>query len=215
VVAAAVAVPFWVAPRGTNEHGPPPVAAPASPPDLRDLKIAVDKRGSIQRGVSDSQSRLLVTGGVDQVQDALPPLTDDDFFMLRGRFDQPVYSYLVWFDTQGKFEVTDASPERQAQLIFPSNDKVALRVNPKDHKGVHLLMVVASDRPPAEGEPLLEQALRDMGRPPKTLPRLWAVRGGEKVPNVGDEGSFAYLARVERGLPPGFHAVYSFWLQTK
>src|SRR5207248_5134356 len=98
-------------------------------------------------------------------------------------------------------EVTDSVPRPQADLAYPSDGKWQT-VNPADRKGVHLLMLLAADVAPAEGRPELERRLRDIGRPPQTLPRLWAVRGGgERLEGAGEEFDQAYLARIRRNLP--------------
>jgi hypothetical protein len=215
LVASAVAVPsFWIMYRAASGSVPTPLSAPASSPDLKDLTIAVGTWEN-KRRVSEPRLRPLVAGGADQVLEALPPLSDRDAFRLYGTFDRPVYWYLVWFDTEGQFEINDASAERQVDLTYPSDDKWQ-PVNPKDRKGIHLLMLVAGDRPPAEGKSELQQSLGNLGRPPQTLPRLWAVRGGgERIIDGGEEITLDYLAGVRRKLPPEFHAVYSLWLQTQ
>jgi Domain of unknown function (DUF4062) len=214
VAAATVAATYWLTPRGTNGPDLTSFAAAASPPDLKDLTIAIGAWEN-KRRVSEPQFRRLVAGGADQVLEALPPLTDRDAFRLYGTFDRPVYWYLAWFDTEGQFEVNDACPERQVELKYPSDDRWQ-PVNPTDRKGIHLLMLVAGDRPSVEGKPELQQTLGNLGRPPQTLPPLWAVRGGgERIADGGEKTTLDYLAGIRRKLPPGFHAVYSLWLQTE
>jgi len=214
VAAGAMAAPYWLTPRSGPDPGPAPRAAPASSPDLKDLEIAVGAWEN-KRRVSEPQVQRLVAGGTDQVLGALPPVTDRDAFRLYGMFDRPVYWYLAWIDTEGQFEVNDASPERQEQLLYPSDGKWQT-VNPADRKGIHLLMLVTGERPPAEGRPALQQALGSLGRPPQSTPRLWAVRGGgERVSDGGEGINLDFLAGVRRKLPPGFRVAYSIWLQTE
>jgi hypothetical protein len=209
LIAAAVASAwFWIVHRDTGRVERSATALQLLAPNLKDLDIAV---------VPEERRRKLVVGGVDQILEPLPPLTDRDRFMLSGTFNRPVYWYMLWFDTEARFEVDDwsRSPERQIDLRYPSRRTGVKAVNPQDAKGIHLLMLVASDSTPAEGKPELERALGGIGRPPQTLPRLWGLRGGVLAANVGEEVSFDYLDRVQRGLPPSFHPVYSIWLQTK
>jgi hypothetical protein len=204
---------FWLAHLLSSPAPSQPL--PTSLPDLRELTIGVRSGGKDGRAVEGPQTRKLMDSGIDQVQEPLPPLTGSDSFRFYGTFGRAVYWYLVWFDTGGRFEINDASPQPQAELAYPSDGKWQT-VDPKDPKGVHLLMLIVADVPPDEARPQLERQLGDIGRPPQALPRRWAVRGGgERLDGAEDEFDLAYLSRIRRQLPQGFQPAYCVWLQTR
>ncbi len=145
------------------------------------------------------------------------PLRQTAAFRISGRFAQPTYWYLVWFDSAGAISVEQWSPRLQQDLQYPPDESVFQTINPSDPEGVHLLLLVTSDAEPKQGRSLLQQRLSQRGEPSTpTMPR-WASLLGIRGP--GKRVVIPQPRRVREAvaheLPPGFQPAFAIFLKTE
>jgi hypothetical protein len=94
---------------------------------------------------------------------ALEPLQPHDDFKLIVQFSQPIYWYLVWFDTAGIVSIAAHSPRKTDTMVYPADTKpdnsTFMPVNPSDPEGKHWLALIVGDRPARGGSSILEEQL--------------------------------------------------------
>jgi hypothetical protein len=161
-----------------------------------------------------SIQKLAIEPGAGKSRPELDPLASDDDFKIRVEFNRPTHWCLVWIDTAGVVDVVTHSQQPERLAEYPAGDNL-VGVNPRDPPGVHLLLLLASNRKPQEFQDEVRQRLDDVG-PPPTVPYSQDVRvrgaGAEKQTRANlDPG---YWERLKQRLPVGVYGVNQIYLPT-
>jgi serine/threonine-protein kinase len=158
-------------------------------------------------GPPESPARWeLVKNGKELDVGVHPSLGADDYFKLSGQFDRATGWSLVWIDTNGTASLI-ASSAKGRNVEYPSTEDMD-RVNPKDPKGVHLILLLSGPLPASA----IQHDLAGLGAPPNVE---WAgmLRGVEGAPKPA-QLPLDYLRKVASQLPAGVEPVYALFLRT-
>ena len=145
----------------------------------------------------------------------LPALRPGDDFKFFAEFSRPSPWYLVWIDTNGLVEIAAKSDGPREIVQYPVRDDRMVGVNPQDPLGVHLLLLVVSDRPADDVVHELLANLRKAGRPDAVLEETPSGSRG-----AGSEATITtvlrpdYLRQIEINLPPEAQWAQQLYLRT-
>jgi hypothetical protein len=172
-----------------------------------------------RNGDDNSIEKLTLTDRHDETGIALRPLGPNDDFKLHAEFNRPADWCLVWLDTKGQVQITARSECAEKVVDYPLGNHRLVRVDPHDPAGIHLLLLLTSDRPPREIAGDIEHCLADIGPPPrvelgKDTP-VGITRGAGSVQTTTANLDSAYFQRVERQLPSTVHWVHRLYLPTQ
>ena len=142
------------------------------------------------------------------------PLLARRDFKLQAEFNRHTYWYLAWIDTKGTAQIAARSEHPEKTLEYPQRNQL-VAVDPKDPPGLHLLLILASDRPPQEVEPELQQRLAAVGPPMLADGKLLSVavsRGAGSIHPTQATLDPDYFARIESRLPGMVRWVHQLYL---
>jgi serine/threonine protein kinase len=183
------------------------------PPELVELEFFVERPVAGQEPAIDH--RLLVRQGLERDAASIDPLKPADHLKLIGRFREPTNWYLLWIDTNGVAGVVSASGEKSADFSYPAG-RAFQHVDPKDPPGVHVLILLASERELDPVQDELVAALRDVGPPPRQMPPRWAIelRGPGELVTSARPIATLYLRDIKKRLPASLHPIQAVFFGT-
>jgi hypothetical protein len=161
--------------------------------------------------------RLTLTSRHDGHEAALRPLGLRDDFKFHAALNRPSNWYLVWLDTNGRVEIAARSEQPEKIVQYPAGNKM-VSVDPDDPAGLHLLLLLVSDRPSGDIVSELQESLADVGAPRMTAgqpPPLALTRGSGSIQATTVNLDPDYFRRVEEKLPRRVRWVQQLYLPTE
>ena len=189
-------------------------------PARKPAEVVLQRSALFVRRAGDDEKieKLTLTDSRGENELALSPLGPKDDFKLHAEFNRPTHWYLAWLDTKGVAQIVARAERPESVLDYPPGNQL-VGIDPKDPVGVHLLLVLVSDRPPAEIESELQQRLAIAGPPPPALPGNAGLRevtrGPGSVQSTAANLDPGYFRRVEAQLPSTVRWVHQLYLPTQ
>ena len=172
----------------------------------------------VRRNRNDTNiERLTLTSRHDGHEAALRPLGLRDDFKFHAALNRPSNWYLVWLDTNGRVEIAARSEQPEKIVQYPAGNKM-VSVDPDDPAGLHLLLLLVSDRPSGDIVSELQESLADVGAPRMTAgqpPPLALTRGSGSIQTTTANVDPDYFRRVEEKLPRQVRWVHQLYLPTE
>ena len=173
----------------------------------------------VRRGGDDrSIERLSMTDQRDENNLALRPLASSDDFKLHVRFSRPTWWYLAWLDTKGAVQIAAHSEKPLEILDYPAGNQL-VSVDPNDPAGLHLLLLLTSDRDPNGIEGEITRSLATVGAPPRSLAGkplvVGPTRGAGAIRTTSADLDASFVRSIEKHLPKSVQWVQQIYLPTE